>query len=211
MKAVLVLVIIYIGAFLIAIQGVSQSPAQAQSVTASPQTAPSIDPAKEADIRSLLELVGTRDAVEDAALRGAEQFRENLLASVPDTERGRQFVNAFVGEYQKQFNPDEVTSQFAAIYNKHFTDDEIRGLLQFYGSPLGQRYASEMPKITAEIQAANRGVSTRLAKDVLQELRRQYPGMAAHARLNKSRPGRPDEPSQQAQTQPQSQSTASHP
>lgn len=211
MKAVLVLVIIYIGAFLIAIQGVSQSPAQAQNVTASPQTAPSIDPAKEADIRSLLELVGTRDAVEDAALRGAEQFRENLLASVPDTERGRQFVNAFVGEYQKQFNPDEVTSQFVTVYNKHFTDDEIRGLLQFYGSPLGQRYASEMPKITAEIQAANRGVSTRLAKDVLQELRRQYPGMAAHARLNKSRPGRPDEPSQQAQTQPQSQSTASHP
>jgi uncharacterized protein len=211
MKAVLVLVIIYIGAFLIAIQGVSQSPAQAQNVTASRQTAPSIDPAKEADIRSLLELVGTRDAVEDAALRGTEQFRENLLASVPDTERGRQFVNAFVGEYQKQFNPDEVTSQFVAVYNKHFTDDEIRGLLQFYGSPLGQRYASEMPKITAEIQAANRGVSTRLAKDVLQELRRQYPGMAAHARLNKSRPGRPDEPSQQAQTQPQSQSTASHP
>lgn len=211
MKAVLVLVIIYIGAFLIAIQGVSQSPAQAQNVTASPQTAPSIDPAKEADIRSLLELVGTRDAVEDAALRGAEQFRENLLASVPDTERGRQFVNAFVGEYQKQFNPAEVTSQFVTVYNKHFTDDEIRGLLQFYGSPLGQRYASEMPKITAEIQAANRGVSTRLAKDVLQELRRQYPGMAAHARLNKSRPGRPDEPSQQAQTQPQSQSTASHP
>jgi uncharacterized protein len=211
MKAVLVLVMIYIGAFLIAIQGVSQSPAQAQNVTASPQTAPSIDPAKEADIRSLLELVGTRDAVQDAALRGAEQFRENLLASVPDTERGRQFVNAFVDEYQKQFNPDEVTSQFATVYNKHFTDDEIRGLLQFYGSPLGQRYASEMPKITAEIQAANRGVSTRLAKDVLQELRRQYPGMAAHARLNKSRPGRPDEPSQQAQTQPQSQSTASHP
>lgn len=211
MKAVLVLVIIYIGAFLIAIQGVSQSPAQAQNVTASPQTAPSNDPAKEADIRSLLELVGTRDAVEDAALRGAEQFRENLLASVPDTERGRQFVNALVGEYQKQFKPDEVTSQFVTVYNEHFTDDEIRGLLQFYGSPLGQRYASEMPKITAEIQAANRGVSTRLAKDVLQELRRQYPGMAAHARLNKSRPGRPDEPSQQAQTQPQSQSTASHP
>jgi len=212
MKAVLVLVIIYIGAFLIAIQGVSQSPAQAQNVTASPQTAPpSMDPAKEADIRSLLELVGTRDAVEEAARRGAEQFRENLLASLPDTERGQQFVKAFVGEYQKKFNPDEFTSQFVTVYNKHFTDDEIRGLLQFYGSPLGQRYASEMPKITAEIQAANRGVSTRLAKDVLLELRKQYPGMAAHARLNKSRPGRPNQPSQQAQTQPQSQPTASHP
>lgn len=210
MKAVLVLVLIYIGAFLIAIQGASQSPAQAQNVTVAPQPVHAIDPAKETDIHSLLELVGTRDAVQDAATRGAEQFRENLLASVPDNARGQQFVNAFVDEYQQKFNPDEVTSQFAAVYDKHFTDEEIKGLLQFYGSPLGQKYAAEMPKITSEIQAANRTVSTRLAKDILQDLRKQYPGVASRARLTKPRTGRAEE-SQQAQTQPESQSTASHP
>lgn len=211
MKAVLVLVLIYIGAFLIAIQGASQSPAHGPNVAAAPQAAGTIDPVKEADIRSLLELVGTRDAVQDAASRGAEQIRENLLASVPDNERGQQFVNAFVDEYQKKFDPDEVSSQFVHVYDKHFTDDEIKGLLQFYGSPLGQKYAAEMPKITSEVQAANRGISTRLAKDVLQDLRKQYPGIAAHARLNKSRPGHAEQQSQQAQTQPQAQPTASHP
>ena len=212
MKAVLVLVLIYIGAFLIAIQGASQSPAQAQNVASTQQQAThAIDPAKEADIHSLLELVGTRDAVQDAAARGAEQFRENLLASVPDNDRGQQFVNAFVDEYQKKFDPDEVTSQFVTVYDKHFTDEEIKGLLQFYGSPLGQKYAAEMPKITSEIQAANRGVNTRLGKEILQDLRKQYPGVAARARLNKNRPGRGEQEAQQAQTQPQTQPTASHP
>jgi uncharacterized protein len=152
MKAVLVLVLIYIGAFLIAIQGATQSPAQVQSAAAVQQPPHAIDPTKEADIHSLLELIGTRDAVQDAAARGAEQFRENLQASVPDNDRGQKFVNTFVDEYQQKFNPDELTSQFVTVYDKHFTDEEIKGLLQFYGSPLGQKYAAEMPKINSEFR-----------------------------------------------------------
>ena len=211
MKAALALVLIYIGAFLIAIQGASQSPAQAQNVASPQQAAHAIDPGKEADIHSLLELVGTRDAVQEGATRGVEQFRENLIASVPDNQRGQQFVNAFVDEYQKKFDPDEVTTQFVTVYDKHFTDEEIKGLLQFYGSPLGQKYAAEMPKITSEIQAANRGVNIRLAKEVLQDLRKQYSGVASRARLNKANTGHWDQEAQQAKTQPQTQPTASHP
>lgn len=211
MKAVLVLVVIYIGTFLVAIQGASQNSAQPFSGTVQAQSGGALDPGKEADIRSLLELVGTRDAVQDATSRGAEQIRENLVASVPDNERGQQFVNAFFNEYQKKFNPDEVTNQFVTIYDKHFNDDEIKGLLQFYGSPLGQKYAAEMPKISGELQAASRAVSVRIAKEVLQDLRKQYPGVAAHARLNKPRPSRANQEPQQEQTQPQTQAIASQP
>jgi hypothetical protein len=210
MKAALVLVIIYVGAFLIAIQGVSQGSAQAPAA-AQQVAAHSIDPTKETDIRSLLELVGARDAVAEAASRNAEQVRETLLVSVPDNERGQKFVNAFVDEYQQKFNPDEITGQLVGIYDKHFTDDEIKGLLQFYGSPLGQRFASEMPKINAEILAANRNVSTRIAKDVLQDLHQQYPGITPRARLNRARPARADQDFRQPQTQPQALPTASHP
>jgi hypothetical protein len=205
MKAVLALVFIYVATFFIAIQGASQGSVQAASQNApagQEQTASvAIDPAKEADIRSLMELLGARDTVQDAVAKGTEQFRENLLASVPASDRGQQFINTFVVNYQKKFNPDEVTAQLVAIYDKHFTEDEIKGLLQFYGSPLGQRYATEMPKVMAEIQTANRAVSTRVAKDVLQDLRRQYPTIGAQARLNKSRPGQTEQAKQQSQTQ----------
>jgi uncharacterized protein len=210
MKAALVLVIIYIGAFLIAIQGVSQGSAQAPTAAQQPE-ANSIDSGKETDIRSLLELVGARDAVQDAANRNAEQFRETLSASVPDNDRGQKFVNAFAAEYQQKLNPDEITGQLVAIYDKHFTDDEIKGLLQFYGSPLGQRFAAEMPKINAEILAANRVVSTRIAKDVLKDVHQQYPGITSRARFNRPRPDRADQGSRQLQTQPQAVPTASRP
>jgi uncharacterized protein len=214
MKAVLALFVIYVGTFFIVVQGASQNSVQAapQNAAAAGQATPvSIDPVKEADIRSLLELVGARDAVQDAVVKGTEQFRENLIASVPGNERGQQFVNAFVADYQKKFNPDDVTSQLAAIYDRHFTEDDIKALLQFYGSPLGQKYAAEMPKISAEVQAANRAVSTRVAKNVLQDLRQQYPGIAGKARLVKARPGQDEQAKQPARTQPQSQADASQP
>lgn len=213
MKAFLVLVLLYVGAFFLATQGGSQSSVEAAQQTHS-TGAPegvSIESAKEADIRSLMELVGARDAIQDATARGTEQFRENLIASVPDSDRGQQFVNAFAANYQKKFNPDEVTNQLVAIYDKHFTDEEIKGLLQFYGSPLGQKFAAEMPKINTETQAMNRAVGTRVAKEVLQDLRKQYPGLSAQARLAKPRPGQTASAKQQTKTQPETQASASQP
>jgi len=203
MKAVLALIIIYVAMFFLAIQGASQnSAAQAASQGSAGQAGHSVDPAKEADIRSLMELVGARDALQDFAAHGADQMRENLLTSVPASDRGQQFVNAFIAGYKVKFNPDDATAQLVTIYDQHFTQDEIKGLLQFYGSPLGQKFAAEMPKINVEMQAANRAFSMRIAKDVLQDLRKQYPGVAAHARLAKPRQGQVEQAQQQAQAQP---------
>jgi hypothetical protein len=212
MKAFLALVLIYVAVFLVAIQGASQSPVQAAHQAApATQHSSSIDPAKETDIRSLMELVGARDLVQDATARGVEQFRENLLTSLAQSDRGEQFVNTFTKEYQQKFNPDEVTNQLVGIYDKHFTDDDIRGLLQFYGSPLGQKLAKEMPKIMAETQAADRAVSTRVAKEVLQDLRKQYPGIGTQARLVRPRAARREQGNSQSDTQPETQASASQP
>lgn len=205
MKAVLGLIIIYVAMFFLAIQGASQNSAQPAPHAAGGSGAHAIDPAKEADIRSLMELVGARDAMQDFATHGADQFRDNLLASVPANDRGQQFVNAFVTDYKAKFNADDATSQLVAIYDQHFTADEIKALLQFYGSPLGQKFAAEMPRINAEMQVSNRVFSTHIAKEVLQDLRKQYPGIAAHAHFAKQRPAQVEQAqqqAQQAQTQP---------
>jgi uncharacterized protein len=191
MKAVLALVIIYVGTFFLVIQGASQNSVQAapQSATpvqgnaAPPQANFSIDPAKEADIRSLMELVGARDLVQDGANTAIEQSREKLLATVPKNDKGQAFVNAFAVSYQKKFDVDQVTDQLVAVYDKHFTDDEIKGLLQFYGSPLGQKVAAEMPKIGRETQVAIRGAGTKAAKDSLAEMKQQNPEIGQSARL----------------------------
>jgi len=189
MKAVLALVIIYVGTFFLVIQGASQNAVQASPQGSEPgnavsrQANPSIDPAKEADIRSLMELVGARDLVQDSENAAIEQSREKLLATVPNNDKGQAFVNAFAASYQTKFDVDQVTDQLVEFYDKHFTDDEIKGLLQFYGSALGQKVAAEMPKISRETQAAIRTANAKAAKDALAELKRQNPEIGQSARL----------------------------
>jgi hypothetical protein len=228
MKAVLALIVVYVGTFFLAIQGVSQNPAQAAEQNAkaemdkaAPAQAHAIDPAKEADIRSLMELVGARDLVQDGANTAIEQSREKLLATVPNNEQGQAFVNAFATSYEKRFDVDQVTDQLVAVYDKHYTDDEIKGLLQFYGSPLGRKFAAEMPKITSEIQDADRAVGTQVAKDVLQDLPNEYLGIgtqtnaASSGKLGAATPTPAAQAKQpvrtSARTQPESMASASQP
>ncbi|MGC1415153.1 MAG: DUF2059 domain-containing protein [Candidatus Acidiferrum sp.] len=189
MKAVLALVVIYVGTFFLAIQGSSQNPvsaapqisvAQDQANTAQ---AASVDPAKEADIRSLMELVGARDQVQEAINNSSEQYRERLLATVPNNEKGQAFVNSFIESYQKKFDVDQLTGQLVGIYDKHYTDDEIKTLLQFYGTPIGQKVAAETPKINHEIRASSRAAGLKAAKEALQEVREQNPQVGQNARL----------------------------
>ncbi len=188
MKAALALIVLYVGMFLVAIQ--SGSPG---AVQAAPQISPAakqkvasatpVDPSKEADIRALLELVGARDQVQDSVRQTAEQYREKLLASVPNNEKGQAFVNTTINEYEKRYDVDRVNDQLVALYDKHYTDDEIRSLLQFYGSPLGQKVAAESPKIFREIQETTRAEAAKAVKDALLQAKQENPGVGQNARL----------------------------
>lgn len=188
MKAAIALIAIYVGMFFVAIQGGAPGAVQAAPQTASSKQNPTaalrtVDPAKDADIRALLELVGARDQVQDSVRQTAEQYRERLLASVPDNDKGQAFVNMTINEYEKKYDVDKVTEQLVALYDKHYTDEEIKSLLQFYGSPLGQKVAAESPKIFREIQETTRTEAARAAKDALQEAKQENPGVGQNARL----------------------------
>jgi uncharacterized protein len=204
MKAVLALVVIYIGTFLVAIQGSSQSAVQAAVQNAGAQQAAAsakpMDPVKEADIRSLMELVGARDMVQDGLTTSSEQYREKLLSTVPNNDKGQAFINAFVTSYEKKYDADQVTEQLVSIYDKHYSEEEIKGLLQFYGSPLGQKVASEMPKISREIATAARAASGKAAREALVAVKEQNPEVGQNARLGNGqrRWQRPAETSQAA-------------
>jgi hypothetical protein len=187
MKAALALLIIYVGAFLVAIQGGSSTSVEAAGQTAAGKnagvSASTIDPAKESDIRALLELAGAHDQIQDSVTNSAEQYRERLSTSVPNSDKGQSFVNTVITGYEKKFDVDQVNEQLVAVYDKHYSADEIKGLLQFYGSPLGQKVAAEGPRIAREIQQVTRAASAKAVKEALAETRQQDPEIGATAKL----------------------------
>lgn len=45
---------------------------------------------------------------------------------------------------------DELLSRMVPVYQSHFTDQDVAGLLAFYQSPLGQKVITQMPITMAE-------------------------------------------------------------
>jgi len=105
-----------------------------------------------------------------------------MIETSANSDKAQAFANAYQAEFQKKFDADAVTGQLVGIYDKHFTEDEIRGLLEFYGSPLGQKVASETPKISREMQLTLRQASNQAARQAWQDLRSDRPNAADHSR-----------------------------
>jgi len=144
--------------------------------------------------------------VQDSVKQSAEQYREKLLATVPNNEKGQVFVNTAINEYEKKYDFDRVNEQLIALYDKHYSAEEIKALLQFYGSPLGQKVATESPKIFREIQEATRAEAAKAVKDALQEAKEEHPGVGQNAhvgarRYPQQRRPQPQDPSQQSAQQ----------
>ena len=154
MKAVLALIAIYVATFIIATQGASQNPVQASTpadnVSASSK---SIDPVKAADLRSLLEFVGDKEQLKVVANESAAQYRDKLRSGAPEVlnasstaDRQAQIKAAEV-TFKTNFDQQRALQQITGIYDKHFSEEEVKGLLDFFSSPLGQKFAAESPKI----------------------------------------------------------------
>ena len=80
-------------------------------------------------------------------------------------------------------------------------------MLQFFGSPLGQKVAAEIPKISKEVQFATRNVSGRAARAAWQEFHAQNSDSQAKlsfaGRRRWQQGQNPDGSTQQAQADPQ--------
>jgi hypothetical protein len=171
MKAVLALIAIYVAAFIIATQGSSPNPVQASApgpeVTAAIR---SKDPGKAADLRALLESVGEKEQLQAVAGESALQYREKLRSNAPqipnDADR-QAAIKSAPDNFKKNFDQQRALQQIAAIYDQHYSDDEIRGLLDFFSSPLGRKFAAEAPKIAKEISAVRASAAANATRDSL--------------------------------------------
>jgi hypothetical protein len=57
------------------------------------------------------------------------------------------------------------------VYQRHFTADELDGLLKFYRSPLGQKVINEMPTTMAEANQAGQQWSEERSQQMIAELK----------------------------------------
>ncbi len=154
---------------------------KSSSQSAAKNTSPAsgaIDPQKAARIRELMDVTGAKNLGRQLIDAGMEQFRGSVQESQPNNPRAKQFVDAFVARFQKHFDPDSLNEQMIPIYDKYLTAEDLKGLLDYYRSPLGQRMLKVMPEVTRESQAAGFTLGQKAAQQTMEELKADFPEFA---------------------------------
>lgn len=115
---------------------------------------------KQANIRKFLELTGTQ--------KMAEMMTNNMLNSIKASTKG--VDSTFFAEFQKEVKFDGLLDQLIPIYDKYYSDTEIKELLQFYQSPVGQKVIATLPAITQEAMVIGQGWGKELSEKIIRRM-----------------------------------------
>ncbi|HLA76167.1 MAG TPA: DUF2059 domain-containing protein, partial [Vicinamibacteria bacterium] len=112
------------------------------------------------DIRRLLEVSG--------AGRMGQQVMDAMLPA--HKKAFPQVPEAFWEGFRAEARGDDLIALVVPVYDKHLTHAEIRGLIEFYQGPLGQRLIEVQPQIVQESMAAGQKWGEGLARKILKRL-----------------------------------------
>lgn len=134
-----------------------------------------IDPAKAADIRRLLELMGVKKVMDDTFQSMTQSLRPMLTNSLPAGDYREKLIDLFYTKFQSKADTAQLLELGIPAYDKYFSHEEIKGLLTFYATPLGQKSISVMPQLTNEMREVGRKWGEQLGRDSMTEVLQEHP------------------------------------
>jgi uncharacterized protein len=141
---------------------------------------PKVSTAKEADIRELLHVTGMDDIVERQMTQMANQMKPVIEKSLPPGEHRHEMVETFTKKFLARANSQGLIRQVIPVYEKYLTDEDVKTVLSFYKSRVGQRLLKIMPEMMKEASAAGQQYGEQIASEVLDQMAQQYPELREH-------------------------------
>ena len=117
--------------------------------------------ALEADIRELMAMTGAGNV--------GVQVMNQMLAPMQQARPG--VPAEFWDRFMEKVDPGELVDMTVPIYARHFTHEEIKELVAFYKTPLGQKVIATLPAVMQESMAAGQKWGEELGRKIANELR----------------------------------------
>lgn len=108
------------------------------------------------------------DGVAKQARLGAEEaFKEKVPNATPEQLAQ---LDKFADGLFKNMPIDEMIEGMIPIYQKHFTKQDLQGILAFYASPLGLKLQHEQPAMTQESMQVGGEIGRRRLGAMMQQM-----------------------------------------
>lgn len=93
------------------------------------------------------------DKAMDGAFQQVMNMQEEMADSKPSSpeqkEKQRLALQASLDETKKLFGWETIKPAFIEIYSEVFTEEELQGMIDFFKSPLGQKWIAKQPQLQA--------------------------------------------------------------
>ena len=136
---------------------------------------PPVDPQLRADILHLFDVNHLQQKSIEGGRMVLDSLRPMLLKSLPDTPSRDKIIDAYVEKLLDLFKSDAYIERVLAVYAKYFSDDDVKGLTQFYETPAGQHYNQFTSQLLADLNHIGQQLALENVQDILKQLCTEYP------------------------------------
>jgi hypothetical protein len=143
-----------------------------------PVHAQEVDPAFRADIVKLMEITGSAKIGHQVGSMMTQQMLQLYKSQHPDAPARSFEIVQEVAEKELTAafeGPEGLQAQIIPLYARHFTQEDVRGLIAFYQSPLGQKAIGVMPALMQDSMSLGQKwaatIGPRVQKDVEDRLK----------------------------------------
>jgi uncharacterized protein len=137
-------------------------------------SAENLTPEKRADIERLLEMTGALSVGKQMAGAVAAQFAQALKNARPDIPQ--RVIDVLPQEVEAVFgaNINSFKATMIPLYDKYFTGAEIKEMIRFYSTDLGQKAIRVMPALMQEGMAAGQKWGESLGPQIHERVRARF-------------------------------------
>ncbi len=136
-----------------------------------------IDPQKETDIRRLLQVTGAGGLALQIMSSMETNARPMLENSLPPGEYRSKLIDLFLETFRSKATPEALITLIVPVYDRHFSDDEIKQLTTFYETPIGKKAVAALPEVVAESQQSGKAWGEKLGRESMTEVLAEHPDL----------------------------------
>lgn len=134
-----------------------------------------VDPQKEADIRRLLDIMGARVTATQMMGDMEKSIKPLLTSSLPAGEYRDKLIDLFFKKFHSKLDPEVLADLAIPVYDKYLSDADVRGMIEFYSTPLGKKMVQVLPQLVSECSEKGREWGEKVGQESMMEVLQEHP------------------------------------
>jgi hypothetical protein len=138
---------------------------------------PKIDPAKEVDIRRLMGVMGSKATMAQMLGDMEKNIKPLLTSSLPPGEYRERLVQVFLLKFESKLDLAAMSDLAIPVYDKYLSHAEIKGMIEFYSTPLGHKITQVLPQLASECMENGRKWGEHVGRESMTEVLAENPDL----------------------------------